>query len=316
MADNNIKDKLYGMLAGVALGDALGAPWERGMLAKIIKKNPAAYTGKIDRAFENYNRFKHEVKRSVLGQVTDDTEMTMALGYTIINSYSGSNSKVGQYDTDNAIREYIDFAEDCHCLGTNTRSLFHGIKSVNAYKSRAAKIKEWSQSNGSLMRMSPLAIYADPTNAIEDCKLSNNNPVNIEASTLMHSILRNAIGGNLMAININEEEILTMIRAEKHGFVKIPLYMYSKTVENCKSFREAINWTIRQGGDTDTNAAIVGAAWGAFEGFKKMMKDPINIYNWDIVGYARPGMGQLPQKEKYRPYYMNTMVDELVKYYE
>ena len=59
-------------------------------------------------------------------------------------------------------------------------------------------------------------------------------------------------------------------------------------------YRQAIKETIQMGGDTDTNAAIVGGIVGAMDGASKIpeeMSEPVLNYKYmlgEIIGYERP----------------------------
>ena len=64
------KDRMGGMLAGVAIGDALGAPTE----FYSIRNNP--YTGKIEFSCRVFMRSGW--KELSVGQYTDDTEIACA----------------------------------------------------------------------------------------------------------------------------------------------------------------------------------------------------------------------------------------------
>ena len=132
-------DKIKGILIGLALGDALGAPHE-------FKYQKDVYTGKLIYEVRLFNRFHGETIFNV-GSVTDDTEMTFALLRQII--------KDGDYVKDNVILAYEEWANHGKMLGKNTRALFKGVKTVKGYQNRYEKIfsvpmGEWTQSNGSL----------------------------------------------------------------------------------------------------------------------------------------------------------------------
>lgn len=104
-----MEDKILGGMVGCALGDALGAPWERGTQAKRLYKNPDLYTGQLDSQIANFNFYTKEMKKHVIGAITDDTEMTITLARSIVNNKG--------YDANATAMEYMDFANSCPFFG-------------------------------------------------------------------------------------------------------------------------------------------------------------------------------------------------------
>ena len=66
---DKMKDKIAGCLMGCAVGDALGVPHE----FRFHKKN--VYTGLLYIVPEFHFQFSH--RKDVVGQYSDDTEMTL-----------------------------------------------------------------------------------------------------------------------------------------------------------------------------------------------------------------------------------------------
>lgn len=213
-------DKIRGFLIGVFLGDALGAPHE-------FRKQKDVYTGKLQYPAKMHNR--QGVKHFVIGQVTDDSEMTLIILRGILRD-SG-------YNMDNLTLDYIEWANSKPGgIGINTAYLFKGItakdpqRRLNTYKNRYSAKKEimhynkldkrgfgwdmnnWTQSNGSLMRCSPLVLLKDSDIIIKDCQITNPHPVNIQINQLYLKLLNNAIlnvkpieNFNQIIIYVNQE---------------------------------------------------------------------------------------------------------------
>lgn len=153
-------DKARGMMLAAALGDSLGAPCEYG-------QSPSRFTGSFHDGWKQRrtNQWGFTVEH-VVGQVTDDTEMMAALLGSILTSS-------GDYVRDNVIKAYIEWANSgTYSLGTNTRALLKGVKTVSSYEKRFVKAfpddaaKERSQSNGHLMRCAPLALLICDDNSL------------------------------------------------------------------------------------------------------------------------------------------------------
>lgn len=283
------KDRLKGWLLGVALGDALGVPTEfRNTTPKMI------YNGLIpDHAFKI--RFRFTQKEVAPGSISDDTEMTLAL-------LRGLLSQGMQYDRNTIISSYIVWANQSQNLGRNTRRLFKGIKTIRGYEGRMTRIdateKKEMQSNGSLMRASPLALIKDPEECLkvikEDTYVTNPNCVNHEIGMLYIMILRRILSGatkeNVKHLIDNYQSQSTVIRqllsdlrtdserevcGKVKGWVCSAFYIAIKAFLMNLDFQESMDWIIGQhpGSDTDTNGAIGGALLGAYHGYEQMMQE-------------------------------------------
>ena len=194
-------NKVYGMILGHSLGDALGAPSE-------FYKTMQPYTGKLEHKIIRRPMFQ-EKKYGVVGQVTDDSEMAFALMYTIKDGYS----------TDNAIKEYSEWASGplsdlslkSPFLGRNTKKLFLKSKGSNKldfdkrYNNAMKKGLINNQSNGCLMRAYPLVCLPYKL-IIEDTKLTNPSPICIYSVLIYIKAMRMSIK------NVNKKEIIKEIR--------------------------------------------------------------------------------------------------------
>jgi ADP-ribosylglycohydrolase len=153
-----------------------------------------------------------------------------------------------------------------------------------------------SQANGSLMRASPLGVYAHalaPALAAElarqDGSLTHPNPVCGDAAAAFVVAVGHAIregDGPEGAFRAAEEwarrdgvallvrEALEAARHEapvcdtrgSEGWVKIALQNAFHELVRAPSLEEGVVATVRRGGDSDTNAAIAGALLGAVHG--------------------------------------------------
>jgi ADP-ribosylglycohydrolase len=139
-----------------------------------------------------------------------------------------------------------------------------------------------SESNGSLMRVSPLGVWAagDPARAASaarrDSALTHPNPVCVEAcAAFAAAIAAGVAGGSREAMR---EAALANSSGRAHEAIQrrsLPEDFFTRmgsvltALENAffhlgkSSFEEALISTVAAGGDTDTNAAICGALLGA-----------------------------------------------------
>jgi ADP-ribosyl-[dinitrogen reductase] hydrolase len=323
-------NNIAGMLEGVAIGDALGAAHE-------FKASKAIYTGSLEHKPEFFTRFQGK-KHMVVGQFTDDTEMTLTLARSLVR-----NKK---YNKNDVILSYEKWANSCSTLGKNTRYLFKGVKTIRGYEQRyriamdrAAEnesdkelIQSLSenQSNGSLMRSTPLALLSDINDIIADTDLTNPNNVNRECTLLYTQACRFLAQGYPLikvfeniekAVSIREvakilEEVRNLldergcicnvrnVQGKQKGwvlhafyFAMVPLlYFDSHFLSN---FSMYIDWVIQQKGDTDTNAAIAGGLLGAYLGHNKMIEDSRLHNNLCIMFAADTKQGDYPRDAEY-----------------
>jgi len=275
-------DKLKGMLVGVALGDALGLPHEQRYATPI-------YTGKLQYETKVFNRFRGETIYPI-GSVSDDTEMTLALARQIGRDQG--------YNEHNVILAYQQFASNCPMLGNNTRELFKGISTVKGYQKRYQKkfgstvtSESWTQSNGSLMRCSPLVVFKEYQELLCDTALTNPHPVNLECGLIYLSLLKQLINDSSLPpletilskckqpdvqqviADVKNKIIRDVKQKELKGWVCTTLYCALYSIYYFEQFELALEFVITQKGDTDTNASVTAALFGAKHGFEQLAKE-------------------------------------------
>lgn len=316
-----IKSKIRAMILGGALGDALGAPHE----FRYQKKN---YDGNLNKPIVIQNRWQG-TKTSAVGQTTDDTEMTLCLWRSILD--------LGKYSADNTLTRYMTWANTpgTWAMGRNTRALFQGVKTKKGYESRFNKIcnppENSSQSNGSLMRCSPIAVlglfypqewrYACQA----DCSLTNPNDTNLTVSKIYIKALISAFKGKSkefiyrtsceLARRSRIQELTDRIQLCKKGSpIEIKTRISNQETKGwCltaltaalwglfqfDNYKLAIDAIIKCNGDTDTNAAIAGCLLGAFYG-EDIFKNDITKKNIDVLLKCDTQTGDLKRPIEYQ----------------
>jgi ADP-ribosyl-[dinitrogen reductase] hydrolase len=242
-----------GALLGQAIGDSLGS---------LVEFKPAA---EIARLFPDGVRHLADggVFHTIAGQPTDDSEMALALARKILELRGFEPQAVLD-----AYREWLTTRPVD--IGSTTERGLLGLHTTE------------SESNGSLMRVSPIGIWAagDPARAAEaaraDSALTHPNPVCIEAcAAYAAAISIGVVGGGRQAMreaalgfcNGAAREAIERGTAPrdfqtKMGWVLIALQNAFHHLR-ASNFEEALVATVGAGGDTDTNAAICGALLGA-----------------------------------------------------
>ena len=321
-----IKDKILGMVIGGSLSDALGAPHE------FYYQNKK-YTGKLEHQARISSQFQGN-RYCAIGQFTDDTEMTLIILRSLVKNK-------GEYKREEVIQNYIDWANDHTVfLGKNTRYLFKGHKTIKTYQKRynALSVQE-TQSNGALMRCSPLFIL-DIETALQDCKITNPNPVTVETNRFYLSLLKNIFANptwskrklmkdiilpELKEVRDVVEPIVTSFLNKKElekremdnhvnskkGWCLVALHLSLTTFLFFDNYKDGIGYIINLKGDTDTNGAIYGWLYGAFHGYEKLKsEDHITEENIKTLLRCDTNLGDFPRKSEYTLHDIFTLTDK------
>lgn len=301
-------DKLLGCFIGGFIGDAIGAPHElRGALPL------SQYTGIIRHPIVlKKTRGRKEDIVYPIGTFTDDSQMTLYLIKSIIENN-------GNYVRDDVIMKYLEFAGQTKMLGRNTRNLLT-VKTMKGYLGRVNKHMDPSiESNGTLMRASPLCIFNNYQTCIQDSSITNTSNVNSVCNIIYLYGIRYAIESKSkseiqelyisLANQYGIETIITAVnqaingdrrdvderrvnpdgslsRRSNKGWIVHGIYAALWSLLHFDNYRDGVNAVVLLGGDTDTLAKIAGDLLGAFYGYENIMSDDVTKYNGQIVFQA------------------------------
>jgi len=305
----DLEDRVLGCLYGVALGDALGTPFE------FRRTTPKpTYTGLLLEE-PTYVQFQYSKMELPPGCISDDTEMTLALLNSILNKEN--------YNEDDAIKYYLDWANlKGTPLGKNTRALMKNITTVKGFRNRQKNIlDEKSQSNGSLMRATPLALLDNWEESFKiDTNLTNPTKINQDCSKIYLGILRAIYKNESYELDFNDydEPLRKYLRAgslgeilpidKDRGWVVFGIYVTLYALQKGLSFQDTMDTIYRDfpGSDTDTVMAISGGIIGASLGYQTLLKESKTSIN-------------LSRLTKYfentnRPKIDQTLLDKLSEY--
>ncbi|XWV24721.1 mg661 protein [Tupanvirus deep ocean] len=282
----NSKLRARTCILGAMIGDSLGSTLEF-TSAKNAKKILTYYKN-FDNGLVGKGPFN-----LVPGQITDDSELALAIMSVITD--------IGKYDQELVAKAYHNwYNSQPFDIGTTTRN---AVVQNNAKDmiTAAQTLNSTSMSNGFLMRIFGLvALYHDKSYEDllialrEDVRLTHGNDETIDVSIFYGMILWNAIQGknayelyewgknhfiysplivalydaveNNMDYFIYKGNMIkyTDIDSAICGFVGIALWLVLRCMKSHTNYKNAIIEVVGLGGDTDTNACIVGAVMGAF----------------------------------------------------
>ena len=273
-----LKDRIAGALYGVAIGDALGAPLEFMDRGEIARKH-GRVTEMIGGGWLNV----------APGEITDDTQMTLAVAEGIIANPENPIQEIGA--------RFIEWAKSGpkDIGGTCNRSIY---EAAARSQQKAPGEEKWfeaskhtskvnggrSGGNGALMRtVYPGLYYKGLLMAVETAgaiaQMTHWDKESVEACNLYTEMIHLIIGA------VNDEEAWQL--AEKTlkgsqykleprkgvgptGYVVDSFKCALHSLAVTKTFEDAIVEAANLGGDADTIAAITGGLAGAIYGYKEI----------------------------------------------
>jgi ADP-ribosyl-[dinitrogen reductase] hydrolase len=282
VADPGMLARAQGCLLGQLAGDSLGGQVEFRDRDDIERKFPDGVRELRDGG----------TWHNLAGQPTDDSEMALMLARTLVHE--------GRYDRSRTLDAYLHWWPHAWDRGSNLSRALGSAGSGRTVEERLALVEENAnrgesgQSNGSLMRISPLGIFGAgrPGEAAawarEDSGLTHPHSTCRDACAAFVAAIAHAIAagdGPEGAYRAAVEEAgrsggqpavrqaLEMARLsppadyQTHmGFVLVALQNAFWQLLHAASLEEGVVDTVMRGGDTDTNGAIAGALLGAVHG--------------------------------------------------
>jgi ADP-ribosyl-[dinitrogen reductase] hydrolase len=254
-----------GTLLGQLAGDALGSFVEFQSADRIRRDHPAGVTTLQPGGTWNL----------LAGQPTDDSEMALALARAIVS--------IGSFNAETVAEAYVGWGNSRPFdIGSTTRA---GLDALNG----SGRPSSGSQSNGALMRVSPIGIFAagKPHLAADlarrDAALTHPNAVCVEASAAFAAAIAAGIDGadnrtmwSVAYAHADNPDVRACLERSLHertidfmtyqGWVLVALENAFRRLWGHEPLEAALIATVASGGDTDTNAAICGALLGAAQG--------------------------------------------------
>ena len=287
----DFEDRAFGSVIGAFIGDSIGSFTE---FRSIVDEDMA------EKALLMPGGGPFNVSP---GQVTDDSELALSLARGIVDSLNQMNihemiaRRYGEWlasrPFDKGRTTYMALHTLLDKLSTEEGWAAECIRNSKKYNAP-------SESNGGLMRATPLAVSCatidDENEVIQmvrtEQSLTHSNKTAQDAGVsyvlaIRHLIrergdIRGAIDIVERFVNDQEGGIQTYLEQlslpllpgnERIGWAKIAWsYAFHCLIEQM-SFLDSMRMILRQAGDTDTNCAIVGGMIGASLGIKKMCEE-------------------------------------------
>jgi ADP-ribosylglycohydrolase len=293
--DIDLLSRAQGSLLGQLAGDSLGSLVEFRAPDDIRREYPKGVRELADGGTWN----------TIAGQPTDDSEMALLLARMLADQ--------GRYDPEEARKAYMFWLDsgpfDC------------GMTVAGGLRGRP---NPDSQANGAMMRISPLGIFGANHDlkhvaewARQDAAITHPHPVCQQANALFtmaiaHAIRQGCDGRNLYEQIVTWAEdmkvdgsLLEAVRGaaesppadyvHQQGWVLTAFHNALWQLQHATNLEEAVVDTVMRGGDTDTNAAICGALFGAVHG-----RDAVPGQWVESLLNCRPAAGQ-PNVRRPRP---------------
>jgi ADP-ribosyl-[dinitrogen reductase] hydrolase len=258
--DSKLRDRALGAYLGLAVGDALGATVEF-MVPREIQAE--------------YGIHRHMIGggwlRLKAGEVTDDTQMSLVLGDSILAGNDWSLSHFAEGMAAWLKSKPVDVGNTCR----------RGIRRYLVEQSLEGAYSDWDAGNGAAVRNLPAVLATlDDESAFEHISLTqahftHHNVLSDAAILSMGHMVRQLLRGGDLA----DVAVLARDLADRHREFRFSPYngLSSAYVVDTvctvfhhllstDNFKDCLIATVNQGGDADSTGALAGMLAGAYYG--------------------------------------------------
>jgi ADP-ribosylglycohydrolase len=258
--DDPVLDRYRGCLLGVALGDALGAPYEF-----------------FSPPFEVAREFRPGVFGTAPGHPTDDSTLAVACAEALLEA-AGPEPAPGQPPAGFAagyVRRLVAWATSGPPdIGHQTR------RAVAAWQAgHPPPGDETAQGNGSLMAVAPVGLRfaglpgAARATAEAFAHLTHPSAAAADCNVTYVGLVAAAVRGRLTARDLDPDTVAPAPPGADpagpgKGWCRLTLHLAVRALADAGELGpfEALVRLVARGGDTDTNAAVAGGLLGAVHG--------------------------------------------------
>lgn len=278
LADTPLTDKAIGAYWGLAIGDALGATLEF-MTAREIKHQYGVHDSIKGGGWLGLKK----------GQVTDDTQMSLALGESILQLQRLHAGSVADHFDQWLKAKPIDVGQ------TVRRGILHYRKTGNTVVAESS-----DAGNGACMRLLPVALLTlgQTQDEIEiasrtQAHITHNNPLSDAACEAVIHILHGALygadkrellHGPIAELKARHPEFNFRQRRMENpsGYIVDTMLAVLQSFLDTDNFRDCLIDVVNRGGDSDTTGAIAGMIAGAYYGMTEIPTEWLTVVDTRI----------------------------------
>ena len=279
------RDRFEGCVLGLALGDAMGAPFEGGPLERFVWKV-------IGTTRKGEMRF------------TDDTQMSIDVAESLLEK--------GNVDPDDLARRFARSYRFSRGYGPSAAKLLKRIRRGADWRSANRSVfRDGSYGNGGAMRAPVIGLFhADrpseiPNAAAESARVTHAHELAVEGAVLIATATERALRANDPATVLTEStptathdaftarliiarEWVESSATPEANEVRTRLGNGIAAVESCvtalyiamrflrEPYLDLLAFVASCRGDVDTIAAMAGAIWGASNGASALPEEPLS----------------------------------------
>ena len=258
--ENELRDRALGAYLGLAVGDALGATVEF-MVPREIQAEYGVHRHMIG---GGWLRLKP-------GEVTDDTQMSLVLGDSILAGAEWSLHRFADGMAAWLKSNPVDVGNTCR----------RGIRRYLVDQSLEGAYSEWDAGNGAAVRNLPAVLATlNDESAFEHISLTqahftHHNMLSDAAILSMGQMTRRLLqGGNLVDVALLAQELVNRHREFRYepynglssAYVVDTVSTVLHFVLTTNSFKDCLIAIVNQGGDADSTGALGGMLAGAYYG--------------------------------------------------
>lgn len=261
----NRQDRIRGVLYGVAVGDALGAPLEFMTAEEILAKYGATVREMVGGGWLSV----------VPGEVTDDTQMTLAVAEGIVENPEMPIPTIGKRFIAWHDSRPKDIGNTCRmAIQTAKLLIASNVDETEAWRRAgeevAARSNGQNAGNGALMRTVYPALYYPKDKAAKMAvaigAMTHRNDSSDKYCSLYVDLIADALDNPDSSMQTVRQLAADMKELPPTGWVVGSFACAVKAIAQTKSFENAIVQAVNLGGDADTIGAIAGGLAGAIYG--------------------------------------------------
>ena len=283
MSESDLLDRALGAYLGLAVGDALGATTEF-MTPSEIRQRHGVHSDLNGGGWLNL----------APGRVTDDTEMSLALGQSILARGSVNANAAAEAFSEWMRSKPVD-------IGNTVR---RGISHYRCTGEPVVAHDEYNAGNGACMRCLPVALlhcYSSDAVLVDASRRQahvthNNRLADAGTETVLRMVISALHGADRPELLAHANQLVasyTQYGFERRrmenpsGWIVETLQAVFQSLFNNQGFESTLVDVVNRGGDADTTGAIVGMLAGALYGVDAIPLRWLSALNGEVNAACR-----------------------------